>query len=136
MKTGQITDCGQTGQVDTQPKWLASPANGILFCRGTETLEWEGQEQADVLAPGQRIWHRTADGKGLAVTSGTVDTADYAPHLSPDGQSLYFLRLTDYNCGSLYYQPIAEGPPRELIRGISGEPGYYDNYYPEWISIY
>ncbi|ATW27511.1 copper amine oxidase N-terminal domain-containing protein [Candidatus Formimonas warabiya] len=136
VETGQITDCGQTGQVDTQPRWLSTPANGILFCRGTETLGWEGQEQAGVLVPGQRIWHRTADGKELAVTSGPVDTADYAPCLSPDGQGLLFLRLTDYNCGSLYYQPMAGGPPKELIRGVSGEPGYYGNYYPEWINIY
>ncbi|HCF71149.1 MAG TPA: hypothetical protein DER33_06120 [Syntrophomonas sp.] len=137
VKTGgQITDCGQTGQVDTHPRWLSTPANGILFCRGTETLDWEGQEQAGVLVPGQRIWHRTAAGKELAVTSGPVNTADYAPYLSPDGQSLFFLRLTDYNCGSLYYQPLAGGPPKELIRGVSGEPGYYGNYYPEWINIY
>jgi WD40 repeat protein len=133
---GQITDCGQTGQVDTHPRWLSTPANGILFCRGTETLDWEGQEQAGVLVPGQRIWHRTAAGKELAVTSGPVNTADYAPYLSPDGQGLFFLRLTDYNCGSLYYQPLAGGPPKELIRGVSGEPGYYGNYYPEWINIY
>ncbi|ACV61764.1 copper amine oxidase domain protein [Desulfofarcimen acetoxidans DSM 771] len=136
VKTGQISDCGKTGQVDTQPRWLSTPASGILFCRGTETLDWEGQEQAGVLVPGQRIWHRTADGKELDVTSGPVDTADYAPHLSPDGQGLLFLRLTNYNCGSLYYQPMAGGPPKELIRGISGQPGYYGNYYPEWINIY
>ena len=136
VKTGQITDCGQTEQVDTQPRWLSAPANGIFFCRGTETLGWEGQEQFGVLVPGQRIWHRTADGKELAVTNGPVDTADYAPHLSPDGQGLLFLRLTAYNCGSLYYQPMAGGAPKELIRGVSGEPGYYGNYYPEWINIY
>ena len=137
VKTGQITDCGETGQVDTQPRWLSIPANGILFCRGTETVGWwEGQERAGVLVPGQRIWHRTAEGTELAVTSGTLDTADYAPRLSPDGQGLFFLRLTDYNCGSLYYRPMAGGPPQELIRGISGGPGYYGNYYPEWINIY
>lgn len=136
VETGQITDCGQTGQVDTQPRWLSTPANSILFCRGTETLDWEGQEQSGVLVPGQRIWHRTADGKEAPVTSGSVDTADYAPYLSLDGQGLLFIRLTGYNCGSLYYQPMTGGPSKELIRGISGEPGYYGNYYPEWINIY
>lgn len=136
VKTGQITDWGQTGQVDTQPRWLSTPASGILFCRGTERLDWEGQEQAGVLVPGQRIWHRTADGKESAVTSGAIDTADYVPYLSSDGEGLLFLRLTAYNCGSLYYQPMAGGPPQELIRGVSGEPGYYGNYYPEWINIY
>lgn len=136
VKTGQITDCGQTGQVDTQPRWLSTPANGILFCRGTETLDWEDHEQAGVLVPGQRIWHRTPDGNALVVTSGPANTADYTPRLSPDGQGLIFLRLSSFNYGSLYYQPLTGGPTKELIRGVSGGPGYYGNYYPDWISIY
>lgn len=136
MKTGQIIDCGQTDQVDTQPGWISTPVNSIQFCRGGESLDWEGQEQAGILVPGQRIWLRTADAKVAAITSGLANTADYAPRLSPDGQGLFFLRLTEYNCGSLYYQPLAGGPAKELIRGISGKPGYYGNYYPDWINIY
>ena len=135
---GKITDCGQAGQADTQPLWTEAQPYTLLFCRAAEN-EWGGGKQSGVLVPGQRIWLRTAGGETRALTTGAADTADYAPLLSPDGKGLFFLRLNRYDRGSLHCLPMDSadsGGEVELIRGLNGGPGYYGNYYPEWLKIY
>ena len=150
---GKVTDCGSParegnspepgcpwtkenpGQVDTQPLWLSDKSYSILFCRGKENNWWDSFN-GEVLVPRQRIWTRTADGVENTLTSGPADTADYAPRVALDGKNLFFLRLIRYDNGSLYFKPLAGGQETELIRGLTGNPGYYGNYYPECISIY
>ncbi|GBF35007.1 TolB protein precursor [Desulfocucumis palustris] len=135
---GKIIDCGGAGQVDSQPVWSLTKPYGLLFCRGKENNWMSGTSnfQGKVLVPGQRIWSMTADGEKKSLTSGQADTADYAPRLSPDGSNLFYLRLQRYDNGSLYYKPPAGGREVELIRGITGSPGFYGSYYPEMLCIY
>jgi len=115
--------------------WTTAQPNNILFCRGTENDKWGGGKQ-NLLVPGQKIRMRTAGREARALTTGTVDTADYAPLLSLGGKDLFFLRLNRYDRGSLYYLSTDGGREVELIRGLNGSPGYYGNYYPEWLKIH
>lgn len=134
---GKTTDCGRAGQVDTQPVWSPNKPYSLLFSRGNEGGKWMGGGNfPGVLAPGQRIWLRTGDGEVKSLTSGPADTADYAPKLSPGGENLAYLRLNRYDSGSLYLKPLTGGQEIELISGLTGDHGYYGNYYPEWLSIY
>jgi|GEM_PF-2560999 len=137
MNDGKITDCSQDGQVDTQPVWKNAPPSGNIFSRGPETLTWEGQTNYQgVLVPGQRIWLRANERTAQPLTKGPADTADYAPNISPDGQYLSYLRLNRRDSGSLYLKLLDGGREIELLRGLSGDSGYYGNYYPSWVNIY
>jgi len=133
---GKATNYGAAGKVDTNPVWTTTPPYGVIFSRGTETAAWLGKEGAGVLAPGQRIWLQPINEKDQVLTSGPPQTADYLPLVSPAGQDLTFLRLDRNDMGSLYGQPLTGGRESELIRGLSGDLGYYGNYYPGWLSIY
>lgn len=134
---GKITDCGSAGQVDTQPVWSPHKPYSLLFCRGKEGGEWAGGDNfPEVLVPGQRIWLKTDGGEVKSLTSGPADTADYAPKLSPDGETLAYLRLNRFDSGSLCLKLLTGGQEMELISGLTGDHGYYGNYYPEWLSIY
>jgi len=134
---GKITDCGSAGQVDTQPVWSPHEPYSLLFNRGKEGGNWAGGDNLpNVLAPGQRIWLRTDSGEAKSLTSGPADTADYAPRLSPDGENLAYLRLNRYDSGSLCLKPLTGGKEVELISGLTGDQGFYGNYYPEWLNIY
>ncbi|HBC94270.1 MAG TPA: copper amine oxidase [Pelotomaculum sp.] len=134
---GKITDCGSAGQVDTQPVWSSNKPYSLLFNRGKEGGTWTGGDNfPDVLVPGQRIWLRADGGEVKSLTSGPADTADYAPKLSPNGETLAYLRLNRYDSGSLCLKPLTGGQDLELISGLTGDHGFYGNYYPEWLSIY
>ena len=136
--SGKITDYSQKGYADTQPIWLSNKTNELLFCRGpeTETL-YQSEILPGTLAPGQRIYKLDNDGNAVPVTAGPADTADYFPNPSPSGEEIIFLRLERYDQGSLYLQPInAPEEAVEILRGLRGGPGYYGNYYPEWISVH
>ncbi|MGD0152462.1 MAG: stalk domain-containing protein [Thermacetogeniaceae bacterium] len=137
MADGKIDDCGSVGQVDAQPVWTQTVPYRVVFCRGAESLNWEGQPKGywGVMAPGQRIW--LGDSSGLqALTTDTAGTSDYAPVISPDGVSLVFLHLDRMSAGSLFLAPLKGGTETELLSGLSGSPGYYGNYYPAWFSIH
>ncbi|MGM0711205.1 MAG: hypothetical protein ACQEU9_05130 [Bacillota bacterium] len=84
--------------------------------------------------PGQRIWMREASGAEQPLTKGSLQTADYYPSPSPDGKQLLFLRLDSAEHGSLFLQ--ADGKETELVKGITGDIGYYANYLPKWIAVY
>lgn len=131
---GKIIDYGSSGQVDTHPVW-APTKNDLLFCRGNEN-NWMDNFQFDVLVPGQRIWYKAAGEEAQRLTTGSENTADYAPIVSVDGKNLFYLRLQRFDNGSLYYKPLSGGEEIELIRGLTGGHSYYGNYYPEWVSIY
>ncbi|HHW43790.1 MAG TPA: hypothetical protein GXX25_08280 [Desulfotomaculum sp.] len=132
---GKIINYGRDGQVDTRPVWTATPPYGLLFCRGPETTAWEGRsDHRGVPVPGQRIWLRAADGTVKPLTGGPADTADYEPHMSLDGKYLIFMRLNQRNSGSLYEMSLDTGELTELCR-LSGNPGYYANYYPASFDI-
>ena len=143
----KLTTCEQSGQVDSQPVWmlnlpgtrslpLKDKQDYLLFCRGDHSDSWLGKEQSSVLVPGQSIWLAAEGAKPQVLTNGNASTADYLPQVSPDGQSLIFLRLNQYNSASLYYKSLIDGKETELVRNITGEPGFYGNYYPAWVSIY
>jgi len=135
LPAGKITFYDVPGKVDTQPLWLPTPREGVLFCRGLERMDWGGQSQSEVLVSDHRIWLAANDGQARPLTAGTPDNADYYPSVSSDGQNLYFLRLQSATSGSLYQQPLANGTTVELVRNLSGGVGYYGNYYPAWVSI-
>ncbi|OPX83560.1 MAG: hypothetical protein A4E53_04577 [Pelotomaculum sp. PtaB.Bin104] len=128
MLNEEITDYGESGLTDTQPIWSSTQPYDLLFCRGAEYLDWLGREQAGVLVPDQRIWVRKASGEEAALTSGSIDTADYIPQLSSDGKNLSFLRLSQFNVGSLYFKGMNSNQEIEILRGLNGEPGFYGNY--------
>lgn len=135
LPEGTIAFYDQPGKADTGPLWLPAPADGVLFCRGLERTSWGDDKPSGVLLSDHRIW-LAASGQARPLTSGPPDTADYYPSISPDRQDLYFVRLNGADRGSLYRQPLAGGPEVELVRGLSGSPGYYGNYHPAWVSIY
>ena len=70
-------------------------------------------------------------------TAGPAATADYHSSPSPSGEKMMFLRLERFDQGSLYLQPL-DAPEQqvEILRGLRGSPGFYGNYYPEWLSVY
>ncbi|NPV91107.1 MAG: hypothetical protein HPY50_10090 [Firmicutes bacterium] len=137
LSSYQLTNCGKTGQADTRPAMLSGQTEGVLFCRGKENhYSNKAIEAEEVLVEGQRIWLRGKDGQEAALTSGPDNTADYNPCPSADGKTLVFMRLNTFYSGSLYAQPLSGGTEQELVRGISGDPGYYGNYLPDWFSIY
>jgi hypothetical protein len=77
------------------------------------------------------------DGQAIALTAGPAATADYHSSPSPSGEKMMFLRLERFDQGSLYLQPL-DAPEQqvEILRGLRGSPGFYGNYYPEWLSVY
>ena len=136
MVDGKITDCGSTGQVDTQPVWTQQPPYRVAFCRGLENLNWEGRNGYwGVMVPGQQIWLGDSS-SGRAATVAPAETSAIAPSVSPDGNYLVYLRLNRMFGGSLYLASLNGGSEAELISGLTGSPGYYGNYYPVWVSIY
>ncbi|MGI6650040.1 MAG: hypothetical protein ACOX5W_13650 [Bacillota bacterium] len=136
---GRIKDCGSIGQVDTQPAWTATPPYQVAFCRGLEGDWWDQAENQiqnnKPLIPGQGIWVGDSQNQQPLIAA-SADAADYAPCFSPDGKHLVFLRLDRANGGSLYLTSSKGGKTVELLRGLTGSPGYYGNYYPGWASIY
>lgn len=138
LTSGEVTDCSQSGYVDTEPVWLPGEANELLFCRGPEA-----QTVSDLntlpgaIVPGQRIHKLGRDGQATPLTAGPPSTADYYPSPSPSGEEMIFLRLERFDQGSLYLQSLdAPAEAVEILRGLRGSPGYYGNYYPEWVSVY
>jgi len=137
MEDGKVSECGLTGQVDTHPAWTPVSPYGVLFCRGAESLVWDGDgSYSGVLVPGQRIWLQPPGGEAYPLTEGTADTADYYPAPSPDGKSLIFLGLQGRDSGSLSIKDLASGKEQELLKGLCGSAGYYGNYLPAWVSLY
>lgn len=137
MTDGKIADCGSAGQVDTQPVWTQTVPYRVAFCRGAENLNWEGQPNGfwGVMVPGQQIWMGDSNVR-QPVTVATADTAGYAPNVSPDGKSLIYLRLDRMSVGSLVLAPLDGSAEIRLVSGLTGTPGYYGNYYPDWFSIF
>lgn len=133
----KVTDSGWQGFVDTHPEWAHSPAGTIYFARGMENTSWLGNyDPQKVLVPGQTIWQRAADGNQQSVTKGSAKTADYYPHVSPNGKILLYLRLDGAEHGSLFVKLTDGKLKMELLRHITGDPGYYGNYLPAWISVF
>lgn len=128
--------CAEEGRTDTRPFWLPTASGDILFCRGKETESWVGNAPDRLLLPGQRIWHYKPGGESRVISSGPENSADYMTGISPDGKNVLFLRLEHLSRGSLYGMNLDGNQQMELIRGISGDPGFYGNYYPDWISVY
>lgn len=135
---GKVSDCSQSGYVDTQPMWLPGEPNGLLFCRGPEAQTvYDLNTLPGAVVPGQRIYKLNQDGEAVALTAGPAATADYYPSPSSSCEEMIFLRLERFDQGSLYLQPInAPEKAVEILRGLRGSPGYYGNYYPEWVSVY
>lgn len=138
LASGEVTDFSQRGYVDTHPVWFPGEPNELLFCRGPEAETVSDLNTLPgAVVPGQRIYKLNQDGKAQALTAGAAATADYYPNPSPSGEEMIFLRLERFDQGSLYLQPInAPEKAVEILRGLKGGPGYYGNYYPEWISVY
>ncbi len=132
-----VDDYSQNDHVNTQPVWLQD-SDKLLFCRGPEPKAFADSDIfPGVMVPGQRIYRLNANGNMEVVTKGPSNTADYYPSPSPQGGEMLFLRLERFDQGSLYLQPInAPKEAVEVLRGIRGNPGYYGNYYPEWISVH
>lgn len=127
---------GQKNFLGVQPEWADATGSKLYYEYGKENTSWLGNFDPErVMVPGQRIWQRTADGKQKAVTSGTATTADYAPIVSPDGKTLFFLRLDSAGHGSLYMK-TGNGQETELLRHVTGENGYYGNYLPGWVAVH
>lgn len=135
LPEGRITSYGQPGTVDSQPHWLTEPQEGLLFCRGLATNTWD-KRHPGVWVSDQRIWLAAGDGQAKPLTSSSPDQADYYSSPSLYGRELYFLRLNSAISGSLCRQPLTGGSVGELVRNITGSPGYYGNYYPAWVSVY
>jgi Tol biopolymer transport system component len=136
METGAKISCAMEGQTDSRPFWLPETSGDILFCRGQETRAWVENAPDRLLLPEQRIWRCTPGEESRLISAGPENSADYLAAISPDGQEVLFLRLEYVKRGSLYCHQVNEDQQMELIRGISGEAGYYGNYYPDWISVY
>ncbi|NMB36116.1 MAG: copper amine oxidase [Firmicutes bacterium] len=138
LASGRLTDHSQNSFADAQPKWLPGNPQELLFCRGPEAKTISDfYALPGVLLPGQRIYKLDYKGNSRAVTAGPPSTADYYPSPSPSGEEMLFLRLERYDQGSLYLQPVdTPEDAMEILRGLRGGPGYYGNYYPEWISVY
>ncbi|MEJ8544529.1 hypothetical protein [Brevibacillus borstelensis] len=135
-KEGIVTRAGQPGQADALPRWSRDGADILYFVRGFENAKWLGNyDPKQLLIPGQRIWMRDMQGRAQPVTKGPEGTADTYPNPSPDGKQLIFVRLDGAEHGSVYVR-TADGQEKELIRHVTGEPGYYANYLPAWVSVH
>jgi Tol biopolymer transport system component len=133
----RIVEGKQTDQVETQPKWSIAPDSDLYYARGKGTQAWLGNYDPNkVLVPGQRIWVRTAAGAMQPATHGDNKTADYYPNPSPDGKVLLFLRADGAEHGSLMVKRGVQAGEQELLRHVTGEPGYYGNNLPAWIQVY
>jgi Tol biopolymer transport system component len=138
LADGHINYHSEKSYVDAQPVWLPGKPNELLFCRGPEAQTVVDSDIfPGVMVPGQRIYKLNENGKVEAITEGTADTADYYPSPSSSGEEMFFLRLERFNQGSLYLQPI-NSPENavQILRGLRGSPGYYGNYYPQWIKVH
>ncbi|CAM5787207.1 MULTISPECIES: TolB family protein [Brevibacillus] len=135
-KDGKIVHAGQPGKVDALPRWPEKAADSLYFARGFENAKWLGNyDPKQLLISGQRIWMRDTQGRALPVTKGPEGTADTYPHPSPDGKQLIFVRLDGAEHGSVYAR-TTDGQEKELVRHVTGDPGYYANYLPEWVGVY
>lgn len=133
---GRVVSAGIPGMADAFPRWSGGGAETLYFTRGPENAEWLGNYRpGKPLMPGQRIWKYGPNGQMQAVTQGPEETADTYPAPSPDGSELLFVRLDGAEHGSVYLL-AADGRETELIRHVTGTPGYYANYLPAWISVY
>lgn len=131
VKDGKITDCGQQGQVDTDPLWTGQLPYDLLFSRGPENPNWVGSgHNPGVPVPGQRVWLCAGDQSVKTVTAGPGTAADHIVGVSPDGKFLIYLRQTVMRSGSLYLQPLAGGQETELLRGTMMGQGFYGFFYP------
>ena len=137
LAKGQVTNHSQRGFVDSQPVWLPGKNDQLLFCRGPEASISMGVLPG-TLVPGQRIYLLKDNETAVAVTCGPERTADYYPNPSPSGEQLLYVRLDRFDQGSLYLQPLTTTPGEEveILSGLRGDPGYYGNYYPLWISVH
>ncbi|KZE47375.1 hypothetical protein AV540_19950 [Brevibacillus parabrevis] len=131
-RDGKVVSASPADSVDTYPVWMQKPPYTLFFSRGKATTY--AFDPKKVMVPGQRIWTREASGAEQPLTKGSLLTADYYPSPSPDGKQILFLRLASAEHGSLFLQ--ADGKETELVKGITGDIGYYANYLPEWIAVY
>ncbi|MGI9950961.1 stalk domain-containing protein [Moorellaceae bacterium AZ2] len=135
LPEGEVASYGQPGTTDSQPCWLPLPwGPGVLFVRGLER-EGETKTGTEALSGDQRIW-LAKEGQVRPLTQGTPDTADCYPYFSSATEKLYFLRLNSATSGTFCLQPLQGGRVLELVRHISGSPGFYGNYHPAWVSFY
>lgn len=134
----KFTECTPSGQVDVQPMWVPD-SNTLLFCRGADNEKFD-YTSGEFMVPGQSIWQRSANGEMKAVSSGSPESADYAPTISDDSQNLIYLHLNEENKGSLYLRNITAdkiGSSEHKIVDLCGvSVGFYGNYLPRWFSVY
>jgi hypothetical protein len=79
-----------------------------------ENPQWE-YNTSGLRVPGQRIW-RLSGSRAVLLTTGPANTEDEIVSVSPDGQYLAYLRLTDPDHGSLCLQSLGGGRETELLR--------------------
>jgi len=131
-REGKVTLASQKELVDTLPIWTREGQGILYFSRGKGT-EYH-YDPKKVMVPGQRIWQRTDNGEQKQVTQGIEQTADYYATPSKDGTQLLFMRMNTAGSGSLFLQQGDKAV--ELVKGITGDIGYYANYLPPWIRIH
>ncbi|MGG1661635.1 hypothetical protein [Brevibacillus sp. NRS-1366] len=131
-REGKVASAGQQDQVDTLPVWTDKETDTLYFSRGKGTPY--AYDPKKVMVPGQRIWKRDSNGEQKQVTQGTDQTADYYPTPSKNGKQLLFVRMEAAERGTLFL--MKDGSETELVKGITGDIGYYANYLPQWIRVY
>lgn len=132
----KLFDSKEKGKVDTEPVWSQGMNSTLYFVRGKENRDWLGNyDPGRLLVPEQRIWAYSGTGKPVPVTFDKAKTADLYPNPSPDNNDLLYLRLDGAEHGSLYRKKRGALAEQVLIRDITGEPGYYGNYLPEWVKV-
>ncbi len=133
----KLFDSTETGKVDTQPVWSQGANSTLYFVRGKENRDWLGNyDPKRLLVPEQRIWAYSGAEKPVPVTHGEANTADLYPNPSPDNKAMVYLRLDGAEHGALYAKKQGESPERLLIKDLTGDPGYYGNYPPEWVKVF
>ncbi len=132
----KITNINKEGLIETSPLWSNKAPFELFFLRGQDMKGWNIQ-LPQVLVPDQRIWRRTMDGSENLITQGPKNTSDTMPNISPNSNHLLYMRLFQFDRGSIYLKTLPEGKEMELVRGVRGwDHGFYGNYLPPWMKVY
>lgn len=112
-ENGQITDYSQQGELDTDPVWTSQQPWHLVFYRGSENPDW-GSIDSGLPVPGQRILMQSGS-QAAPLTTGTANTEDEIAGVSPDGQYLAYLRLSDPDHGALCLKCLDDGQEKVLL---------------------
>jgi len=133
-RSGNVVHETEEDKTASFPVWTLDEPFHLYFAGGTGVSYPDGYEEHQVLVPGQRIVKLDDNGTMHQVTHGTDRTADLFPSPAPDGKQLLFVRLDEMDRGSLFL--LKNGTESELVRSLTGSPGYYANYLPKWTAVY